>query len=40
MLFGSVYYTKAIDIWSVGCIIAEMYLGKPVFPGTSTPNQI
>lgn len=26
-------YTKAIDIWSVGCILAEMLNGKPLFPG-------
>ena len=27
-------YTKAIDLWSVGCIIAEMLTGRPLFPGT------
>ena len=26
-------YTKAIDVWSVGCILAEMLSGKPLFPG-------
>jgi mitogen-activated protein kinase 1/3 len=26
-------YTKAIDVWSVGCILAEMFSGKPLFPG-------
>ena len=27
-------------MWSLGCILAEMLLGKPLFPGTSTINQI
>jgi mitogen-activated protein kinase 7 len=26
-------YTKAIDIWSVGCIMAELLGGKPLFKG-------
>ena len=26
-------YTRAIDVWSVGCILAEMLSGKPLFPG-------
>jgi cyclin-dependent kinase 12/13 len=28
-------YTEAIDIWSIGCFIAEMFIGKPIFPGRS-----
>ena len=27
-------------MWSMGCIFAELLLGKPVFPGTSTLNQL
>eukprot|EP01022_Parablepharisma_sp_SALTPOND_P031620 TRINITY_DN809_c1_g1_i1.p1 TRINITY_DN809_c1_g1~~TRINITY_DN809_c1_g1_i1.p1 ORF type:complete len:351 (+),score=27.54 TRINITY_DN809_c1_g1_i1:2751-3803(+) len=40
ILLGSTKYTKGVDMWSLGCIIGEMYLGKPMFPGTSTLNQI
>lgn len=27
-------------MWSIGCILGEMLLGKPIFPGSSTVNQI
>lgn len=27
-------------MWSIGCILAEMCMGKPIFPGTSTVNQV
>lgn len=27
-------------MWSIGCILGEMLLGRPLFPGTSTMNQI
>ncbi|GAA5878898.1 hypothetical protein JCM16303_007223 [Sporobolomyces ruberrimus] len=33
-------YTKAIDIWSVGCIAAEMLSGRPIFPGRDYHNQL
>lgn len=33
-------YTKGVDMWSLGCILGEMLLGKALFPGTSTINQI
>lgn len=33
-------YTKAIDMWSVGCILAEMLTGKPLFPGRDYHNQL
>jgi dual specificity tyrosine-phosphorylation-regulated kinase 2/3/4 len=28
-------YTCAIDMWSFGCIMAELYVGYPIFPGDS-----
>eukprot|EP00292_Cryptomonas_paramecium_P012701 CAMPEP_0113697496 /NCGR_PEP_ID=MMETSP0038_2-20120614/22168_1 /TAXON_ID=2898 /ORGANISM="Cryptomonas paramecium" /LENGTH=356 /DNA_ID=CAMNT_0000620517 /DNA_START=49 /DNA_END=1119 /DNA_ORIENTATION=- /assembly_acc=CAM_ASM_000170 len=40
ILLGSTKYSKGIDIWSVGCILGEMLGGKPLFPGTSTLNQV
>lgn len=33
-------YTGSIDVWSLGCIAAELFLGLPLFPGTSEYNQI
>lgn len=33
-------YTRGVDIWAVGTILCEMVNGRPVFPGTSTMNQI
>jgi len=36
LIFGATDYTAAIDIWSVGCVLAELMLGQPMFPGTVT----
>lgn len=33
-------YKSAIDMWSLGCIGAELFLGLPLFPGTSEYNQL
>lgn len=33
-------YTKAIDVWSVGCISAEMLTGRPLFPGRDYHHQL
>ena len=40
ILLGSTKYTKGVDMWSIGCILGEMNMRKPMFPGTSTMNQI
>ncbi|KAF9072335.1 putative MAP kinase [Rhodocollybia butyracea] len=33
-------YTKAIDIWAVGCILAELISGRPLFPGRDYSHQL
>ncbi|KAL2508918.1 Mitogen-activated protein kinase 16 [Forsythia ovata] len=41
-LCGSFFskYTPAIDIWSTGCIFAELLTGKPLFPGKNVVHQL
>jgi len=33
-------YTTAIDMWSFGCILTELYTGIPIFPGESEHEQL
>lgn len=33
-------YSEAIDLWSIGCIMAELIKRKPLFPGKSHANQV
>lgn len=40
VLLGSRTYNTSIDIWSAGCIMAEMYTGRPLFPGTTNEDQL
>jgi len=40
LIFESVYYTNAIDTWSVGCVIGELFLGTPLFQGGSGVDQL
>ena len=32
-------YTAKVDIWSFGCILAELYTGEPLFPGNNEQEQ-
>ena len=40
ILLGCTEYTSAIDIWSAGCVFAEMILGSPLFKGDSEICQL
>ena len=33
-------YTSAIDLWSFGCILVELFVGYPIFPGEDEIEQI
>ncbi|KAJ4490635.1 CMGC/MAPK protein kinase [Lentinula aciculospora] len=33
-------YTKAIDMWAVGCILGELICGRPLFPGRDYRHQL
>lgn len=40
IMLNSRRYTKAVDIWSVGCILAEMLSSRPLFPGKHYLDQL
>ncbi|GES83035.1 protein serine/threonine kinase [Rhizophagus clarus] len=40
VLMGSRQYSTSIDVWSAGCIFAEMASGRPLFPGSSIKDQL
>jgi len=40
LIFGAIDYTTKIDIWSAGCVLAELLLGQPIFPGDSGVDQL
>mmetsp|Transcript_41099 Transcript_41099/g.113254 ORF Transcript_41099/g.113254 Transcript_41099/m.113254 type:complete len:409 (-) Transcript_41099:192-1418(-) len=39
LILSAVNYTEAVDIWSAGCVLAEMLIGQPVFPGKDGVDQ-
>lgn len=40
LIFGATDYTTMIDVWSAGCVLAELLLGQPIFPGDSGVDQL
>lgn len=40
LLFGARHYSSAVDVWSCGCIFAEVILRTPLFPGESDLAQL
>ncbi|KAF5302251.1 hypothetical protein FQA39_LY10290 [Lamprigera yunnana] len=40
LIFGAIDYTTKIDVWSAGCVLAELLLGQPIFPGDSGVDQL
>jgi len=40
LIFGATNYTTAIDVWSAGCVMAELLTGQPLFPGESGVDQL
>ncbi|KAL5966167.1 Glycogen synthase kinase-3 [Taenia solium] len=40
LIFGATQYTVRIDMWSAGCVIGELLLGRPLFPGDSGVDQL
>ncbi|OIV92631.1 hypothetical protein TanjilG_17982 [Lupinus angustifolius] len=40
LLLGATEYGSGIDLWSVGCILAELLVGKPIMPGRTEVEQM
>merc|ERR1711962_1629560 len=40
LIFVATDYTTNIDVWSAGCVFAELMLGQPIFPGDSGVDQL
>ncbi len=40
IIYGTQEYGSAIDVWSLGCIFAELFLRRPLFPGMSDIDQL
>ncbi|KAJ8572654.1 hypothetical protein K7X08_009165 [Anisodus acutangulus] len=40
LLLGATDYGVAVDLWSSGCIVAELFAGKPIMPGRTEVEQL
>ncbi|CAG9464648.1 unnamed protein product [Pedinophyceae sp. YPF-701] len=40
ILLGEEVYTEAVDVWAVGCVLAELLTGEPLFPGQTEAEVI
>ncbi|CAN7019761.1 unnamed protein product [Brassica rapa subsp. trilocularis] len=40
LLLGSMDYGVTVDLWSTGCILAELFNGKPIMPGRTEVEQL
>ncbi|TYG60306.1 hypothetical protein ES288_D07G058200v1 [Gossypium darwinii] len=40
LLLGATYYGVGVDLWSAGCILAELISGKPIMPGRTEVEQL
>jgi glycogen synthase kinase 3 beta len=40
LVIGATIYTTQVDVWSMGCVIAELVINKPIFAGKSATDQL
>ncbi|KAK9052557.1 hypothetical protein SSX86_029186 [Deinandra increscens subsp. villosa] len=40
LLLGETHYGVGVDLWSAGCILGELYAGKPIMPGRTEVEQL
>jgi glycogen synthase kinase 3 beta len=40
LILGAIEYTTQVDVWSMGCVIAELVTNKPIFQGKSAEDQL
>ena len=40
LILGATDYTSVLDTWSMGCVMGELLLGRPLFPGESGVDQL